>query len=110
MNVEPKEQSKQWMHTHSPNKFKQMLSARKLMARGFWDGKGVLMEELMQRWTTVTSEVHCETLKTLRKVIQNNRRGMLTSGVVFLHDNAPLRCSHSSTARTFQLGVVWSQS
>jgi hypothetical protein len=33
VNVETKEQSKQWMHTHSPNeptKFKQMLSARKL--------------------------------------------------------------------------------
>jgi hypothetical protein len=30
VNVETKEQSKQWMHTHSPNKpknFKQMLSA-----------------------------------------------------------------------------------
>jgi hypothetical protein len=32
---ETKEQSKQWMHTHSPHKprnFKQTLSARKLMA------------------------------------------------------------------------------
>jgi hypothetical protein len=34
VDVETNEQSKQWMHTHSPNKlkkFKQMLSARKLM-------------------------------------------------------------------------------
>jgi hypothetical protein len=38
MNVETKEQSKQWMHKHSPNKpkkFKQMLSGRKLMATVF---------------------------------------------------------------------------
>jgi hypothetical protein len=44
--VETKEQSKQWMHTHSPNKpkkFKQTLSARKLMAAVFWDRKGALM-------------------------------------------------------------------
>jgi hypothetical protein len=50
VNVETKEQSKQWMHTHSPNKpekFKQMLSARKLMAIVFWDGKRMLIVEFM---------------------------------------------------------------
>jgi hypothetical protein len=38
VNVETKEQPKQWMHTHSPNKtkmFKQSLPARKLMATVF---------------------------------------------------------------------------
>jgi hypothetical protein len=42
VNVETKEQSKQWMHTHSPNnpkKFKLMFSARKLMETVFWDRK-----------------------------------------------------------------------
>jgi hypothetical protein len=51
VNVETEEQSKQWMHIHSPNKpkkFKQMLSARKLIAAVFWDRKGVLMVEFMQ--------------------------------------------------------------
>jgi hypothetical protein len=38
VNVETKEQTKQWMHTHSPRKpkkFKQTLSARKLMTAVF---------------------------------------------------------------------------
>jgi hypothetical protein len=38
VNVENKEQSKHWMHTHSPNKpkkFKQMLSAKELMTTVF---------------------------------------------------------------------------
>jgi hypothetical protein len=51
VNVETKEQSKQWLHTHSPNKqktFKQTF-ARKLMATVSWDRKGVLMGELMQQ-------------------------------------------------------------
>jgi hypothetical protein len=42
VNIETKEQSKQWMHTHSPNKLKkskQTLSGRKLMATVFWDRK-----------------------------------------------------------------------
>jgi hypothetical protein len=46
------------------------------------------MVEFMQQGATVTSQVYCETLKELRKVIQKKRRGMLTSGVVLLHDNA----------------------
>jgi hypothetical protein len=40
---EIKEQSKQWMNTHSPKKLKKckQTSARKLMATVFWDRKGV---------------------------------------------------------------------
>jgi hypothetical protein len=79
------------MHTHSPNKpirFKQT-SARKLTANVFWDRKGVLIAEFIQQGTTIMSEVYCETVKELRRDIQNKRRGMLTSGVrvVLLHDN-----------------------
>jgi hypothetical protein len=74
-----KSSQKQWMHTHSPNKQKSLkerfLPARKLMATVSWDRKGVLMGEFMQQWTTITSEVYCETLKKLRRVM-----GMLTYG------------------------------
>jgi diphthamide synthase (EF-2-diphthine--ammonia ligase) len=64
----------------------------------------VLMVEVMQHETTITLEVYCETLKTLLTVIQNEGRGMLTYGVVLLHDNA-----HRHTAactRACELGVV----
>jgi hypothetical protein len=91
------------MYTHSPNKpkFKQT-SARKLMAAVFWGRKGVLMVEFMQQGTTITSELYCKTLKELRRAIQNKRRGMLTSDIVLLHDNA-----HPHTAAgALQLGVV----
>ncbi|GBO18456.1 Histone-lysine N-methyltransferase SETMAR [Araneus ventricosus] len=42
----------------------------------------------MTRGTTINSEVYCRTLKKLKKAIQNKRRGLLSSGVVLLHDNA----------------------
>ena len=45
------------------------------------------MIEFMEPGTTITSETYCETLKKLRRAIENKRRGMLTSGVVLLHDN-----------------------
>jgi hypothetical protein len=65
VNVEIKEQSKQWIHTHLPNKLNKFkeTSARKLMVTIFWDGKGVLMVEFMQNGMAVTSEVYCESLK-----------------------------------------------
>jgi hypothetical protein len=62
--VETKQQSKQWMHTHSPNKpnkFKQTSPARKLMTTVFWDRKGVLLVEFMQQRTTIMSKVYFET-------------------------------------------------
>jgi hypothetical protein len=77
-NVETKEQSKQWMHTHSPNKpkkFKQT-SARKPISAVFWDRKGVLMAEFMQEGTIISSQVYCERVKK-RKSIRNKRPVML---------------------------------
>jgi len=57
VNVETKEQSPQWMHTHSPNKprkFKQSFANKKLTATVFWDRKGVLLIEFMEPGTTIT--------------------------------------------------------
>jgi hypothetical protein len=52
-------QSSECTHTfiNKPKKFKQMLSARKLMATVSWDRKIVLMMEFMQQGTTVTLQV-----------------------------------------------------
>jgi hypothetical protein len=93
VNVETKQQSQQWMHTHAPDKPKSLnkrLLARKLMATVSRDRKRVLMVEFMQQGTTVTPEVHYE---TLRRAMQNNRLGMLTSDVVLLHGNARLHAA-----------------
>jgi histone-lysine N-methyltransferase SETMAR len=65
------------------------------MVAVFWDRKGVLMVEFMQKGTIITLEVYCEALKNcIGPAIQNKRCGMLTSDVVILHDNA---CLHTST-------------
>jgi hypothetical protein len=107
MNVETtKEQStsKQWMHTHSPHKpkkFKRTLSNKK-MATVFWDHKGNLLTEFMASGTKITSEVYCETLNKLRTSMLNKRGGMLSKGVVLLHDNAR---SHTA-ARTNALNKI----
>ncbi|GBM15323.1 hypothetical protein AVEN_210950-1 [Araneus ventricosus] len=52
------------------------------------DAQGILLIEFMTRGTTINSEVYCRMLKKLKRAIQNKRRGLLSSGVVLLHDNA----------------------
>jgi hypothetical protein len=74
--------------TKQAEKFNETLFAKKLITSVFWDRKGVLMEEFTQQGTTITSEEYCETLKTLRGAMQNKRRGILTSSVALLYDNA----------------------
>jgi hypothetical protein len=61
VNVETKEQSKQWVYTHHQTNrkhLKKRLSARKLMAAVVWDRKGMLMVEFVQHGTTITLEVY----------------------------------------------------
>jgi hypothetical protein len=36
----------------------------------FWDRKGGLIVEFVQKGTKITSEVYCETLKKLHRAIQ----------------------------------------
>ncbi|GFU72919.1 histone-lysine N-methyltransferase SETMAR [Trichonephila clavipes] len=91
VNVETKQQSMAWGHTGSPPrlmKARQTLSKRKLMDTVFWDVQGILLIEFMTRGTAINSEVYSRTFKKLKRTIQNKRRGLLSSGVVLLHDNA----------------------
>jgi hypothetical protein len=68
VNIENKEQLR-------PKKFKQMLSARKLMAIVFQGRKGVLMVEIMQQGT-ITSEAYCKTRKPPKKVASFRTKGV----------------------------------
>jgi len=106
---ESKQQSLHWKHTGSPKrkKFKQTFSTRKIMCTTFWDRQGVLLVEFLPQGTTINSAVYCEMLKKLRRAIQNKRRGMLSSTILFLQDNARLH----SAAQTQDLitSFKWEQ-
>jgi len=60
------------------------------MVTVFWYRKGVLLVKLMPKGYTINAEENCNTLKELRRNVQNRRRGMLSRGVSLLHDNARL--------------------
>ncbi|GFX90946.1 HTH_48 domain-containing protein [Trichonephila clavipes] len=78
-----------WRHTTSPVKVKdkQRLSKRKVMATMLWDRRGILLVDFMPQGTAIKS-AYGSTLWKLRRVLQNKRCGMLSKGVLLLHDNA----------------------
>ncbi|XP_048241256.1 histone-lysine N-methyltransferase SETMAR-like [Haliotis rufescens] len=89
---ETKKDSKQWKNKTSPppKKFKTQPSAGKIMATVFWDSKGVLMIDYKPpKKTKITGAYWADLMKKLRNAIKEKRRGMLTAGVLLLHDNAP---------------------
>ncbi|GFX44194.1 histone-lysine N-methyltransferase SETMAR [Trichonephila clavipes] len=79
----------EWRHTSSPTRVKpkHILTPSKIMCTVFWDSKGILRIIFLKRGQTINAAVYCETLRKLRPAIQNKRRGFLSKGVVFLHDN-----------------------
>ena len=91
---ETKRASMQWKHPASPahKKFKVTPSAGKVMLTVFWDRQGVLL--------TVTSASYCTILTKLRAAIRRKRPGLLTKGMLLLHDNT---CPHSANQTTATL-------
>jgi histone-lysine N-methyltransferase SETMAR len=78
-------------------KFKQTTSTWKIMFTVFWDRKDVLLLDYLPQGSTINKGVYCNTLKKLHCAIQNKRHGMLSQGVVMIHDN-----THPHTAAAMQ--------
>ena len=80
----------EWRHTSSPKpKVRAQRSAGKLMLTLFWDHNGPILEYYMPRGSTVTSATYSNLLReNLKQAIRQKRRGLLTTGVCLLHDNA----------------------
>ena len=58
------------------------------MCTVFWDRQGVLLVEFLPQGATINYAVYFETLKRLRRAIQNKRHAMLSATILLLHDNA----------------------
>jgi histone-lysine N-methyltransferase SETMAR len=93
---ESKAASMAWKHTTSlvRKKFKTTPSAGKVLLTVFWNAEGVLLLDFLKRGRgrgerrSVNAERYCETLTRLKNAIRRKRPGLLTAGVILLHDNA----------------------
>jgi len=106
---ESKRQSLEWKHPGSPvkKKFKSQPSAGKVLLTIFWDPQGVILEHYLERGAAVNSVGYSEMLSTeLKPAIRTKRRGLLSSGVPLLHDNARPRTAIHTLQTLVKLGFT----
>lgn len=87
---ESKQASMEWRHSNSPppKKFKTTPSAGKVMATVFWDIKGPILVDFLTDRKTVNAEYYSQLLSKVRDAVRSKRRGLLSKGIILLHDNA----------------------
>ena len=88
---ETKRQSMQLKHSTSraPKKAKVVSSAGKMMASVFWDAKGIVLIDYLQKGKTINEEYYAKLLRELRQAIKSKQPGKLTKGVLLHQDNVP---------------------
>lgn len=81
--------SVEWRHMTSPVKVKakRTISTRNVVASVSWNRHVVLLVKFMQQGRTINAAAYCSTQTKIRRIIQNKRRGLLTSGLLLPDHN-----------------------
>ena len=89
--LETKQQSMEWQHCGSPppKKFRVQKSAGKFLVSIFWDQDGILLVDYLPKGEIINAEYYSPLLVQLKDTMKEKRRGKVTKGALFLHDNAP---------------------
>jgi len=87
---ETKEKSMKWWQSSSLRlKFPSTKILWKFLASIFWYQEGILLIDYLPKVQTINAENHTFLLVQLRDIFKEKRRGEVTKGILFLHDNAP---------------------
>ena len=76
----------------------------KVMVLVFYDGQGVIHIDYLNPGETVTTAHYITALSNLRQALRHRRRGKLTRGILFHHDNAPAHRSRECVSALSQHG------
>ena len=81
----------EWRHSGSyrPKEFLVRKSAEKFLSSNFWDQDGILLIGYLPKGQTMNAEYYSSLLVQLKDISKEKRRGKITNGVLFLHENAP---------------------
>jgi len=81
----------EWRHKGSPRpkKFRVQKFAGKFLASIFFYQDGILLVDYLPKGQTINVEYYSSLLEQLKDILKEKRRGKVTKGVLFLHDNAP---------------------
>ncbi|UYV81340.1 hypothetical protein LAZ67_20000843 [Cordylochernes scorpioides] len=80
-------------------------SAGKVLLTIFWDVDGPICLDFLSSRQRMNSDLYCDILvNKLKPGIRNKRRGKLSKGVLFLHDNARPHTSCKTVSTIIKLG------
>lgn len=83
-------------------KAKSVLSAGKIMATIFWDSKGIILLEFLEKGSTITGQYYSELLDRFDEKLKGTRTHLAKEKVLF-HHNAPAYSSGVFTAKSHEL-------
>ena len=100
-----KQERLQWIEAGSsaPKQVKSERSAKKIMASIFWDAKGVLLIDYLEKGKTINSEYYCNLLDQLDKNIREKRSGLQKKTIIFHQDNARVHTSFLTMVKLNEL-------
>ncbi|UYV71309.1 WDR45B [Cordylochernes scorpioides] len=88
-----------------PKKIRSQRSAGKVLLTIFWDVDGPICLDFLSSSQRMNSDLYCDILvNKLKPGIRNKRRGKLSKGVLFLHDNARPHTSCKTVSTIIKLG------
>jgi len=105
-NQETKQQSMEWRHSGSPRPQKiPSVEIRWISSRlDFLGSRRYPPIDYLPKDQTVNSEYYLSLLAQLKDILKETRRGNLTKGVLFLHDNAPAHRALATQKKLAYLG------
>jgi len=96
----------EWWHSTSPRPkiFRVQKSGGKVLASIFWDQDGILLNDYLPKGQTINTEYYSALLVQLKDILREKCRGLVTKGVLFLHDNAPAHWALATQKKLAYLG------
>lgn len=103
---ETKEQSKQWVFhgEPAPKKAKATLSANKVMATVFWDSRGIIHVDYLEKGKTINGEYYANLLDRFNDAVKEKRPHLAKKKILFHQDNARVHTCVIAMAKFHELG------
>jgi len=80
-------------------------SPGKVLASIFWDEDGILLTDYLPKGQNINPEYYSSLLVQLKDILKKKRRGKVTKGILFLHDNAPAYQALATQKKLAYLGI-----
>ena len=91
----------------APQNIRVQISAGKFLASIFWDQDSILLIAYLPKGQTINAEYYSSLLAPLTDILKKKRRGKVTKGVLFLHDNAPAHRALATQKKLAYLGFQY---